>query len=180
MKIMKKEGRKPIVIITMSIILVVAFITISSMYIYGKMSSASEPEVTQQVASEPLYIEFNGESYPVVAGVISNDITDTVWVESTAKPGSSNEGTVVIMTKEEPEGDIVVTTESGDFHYVVTSRHPKVSPGSTEWRVVGNKSFNRSYGEENLVVMTPHRESYTIVVAEPDDCCDAVGECCEE
>lgn len=174
MKRMMPEGRKPTIVIVLGIIVALAIVVTASFHLYGEMSNADEPETHEVVASEPVYIEFNGESYPVSPGVITNDAIDTIWVESTAKPGSGDEGTVVMMTKEVPEGDIVVTTKTGDFHYSVTSKHPKVSPGSTEWRVVGSKTFNRSSGDENLVVMTPHRESYTIVVAEPEECCGAV------
>lgn len=176
MKKIMPEGIKPTIIIVLGIVVALAIVVIGSIYVHGHMSNATEPEVVEKSSSVPLHIEFDGESYPVVAGVISNEVTDTVWVESTAKPGSVDKGTVVIMANHEPQGDITVTTEDGDFHYVITSRHPKVSPGSTEWRTVGNKSFNRSFGEENLVVMIPHRETYTIVIAEPQGCCSAIGE----
>lgn len=144
--------------------------------------SVSQEESTnkEQQANSPKKIVIDREddneetivlSQQTQKGVEDLKKSGAFWYTMSAYPGSYNSGTVVLFAKEldiNAQDVVHVETFGGqEFTYTVVSTHPHVSPETSEWSVVGTQSFNRTVGEEQLVIMDSHEDTFDVTVLDP-------------
>lgn len=109
----------------------------------------------------------------MVSGVqYSDDLSrgDSFWYNMSATPGSRDSGTVVVFTKSiaPATGDTVrVDTDRDPVTYTVDSVALNQSPENPDWSDIGSETFNRTTGDEALVLMVVTDNGYDVVVATP-------------